>query len=93
MLERQIILDNKLTDIVWQRHDVEAILGYGPAKERFDQARLTLFRLGIVSALGTMALVWSVNGPDPQSETVIRVQSAAIPSTAVTPYPVGANGG
>ncbi|MGI8404045.1 MAG: hypothetical protein ACR2OE_04645 [Thermomicrobiales bacterium] len=82
LLNRQGTLSEKLEDMVWQRHNIEAVLGYVPVKQRFEKARMALIRLGLVAALATLTLVWAVNGPEPQSQTIIAVPSAA------TQYPL-----
>ncbi len=79
LLNRQNILSDKLEDMVWQRRDVETLLGYVPVKERFDRARASLFRLGIVAAIATLTLVWAVNGPEPRSQTIVVVPPATTP--------------
>lgn len=78
---RQGTLSEKLENMVWQRHDIEAVLGYVPLRQRFEKARMALIRLGLIAAIATMTLVWAVNGPEPQSQTIITVPFAA------TPYP------
>lgn len=80
---RQGTLSEKLEDMFWQRHNIEAVLGYVPVKQRFEQARMELVRLGLLAAIATMTLVWAVNGPEPQSQTIIAVPSAATPYPAI----------
>ncbi|MGH2557544.1 MAG: hypothetical protein ACRDJH_00655 [Thermomicrobiales bacterium] len=79
LLNRQKILSDKLEAMVWEQRDVEALLGWLPVKERFGRARSLLLWLGAIAAVATMTLVWAVNGPEPQSQTVVVLPPVSSP--------------
>jgi hypothetical protein len=79
LLNRQKILSDELTDMAWERLNIEALLGWRPVKQRFDRARHVLLWLGAIAAIATMALVWAVNGPEPRSEMLVVLPPSASP--------------
>jgi hypothetical protein len=69
--KQQDLLD-QLEEMAWMRREIEALISWGPARERFERARRALLWFGIVAATASLTLVWAVNPPESRSVVVIE---------------------